>query len=91
MMIHAGVFVEGELLPKFTDLLLLGPPPPPALVGTAAAAAAQGATAIERTALAEWRMRRQAQLLAVQEQLSDLPHALEALRYTPWGNGMGKG
>lgn len=70
--------MEGELLPRFLELLLQGPP--------AAAAAASGSSGASVLAggvaarLAEWRLQRQAQLLAVQEQLAELPYPLETLR-----------
>ncbi|WIA18883.1 hypothetical protein OEZ85_003556 [Tetradesmus obliquus] len=76
--VMAGVSVEGELLPRFLELLLQGPP--------AAAAAASGSSGASVLAggvaarLAEWRLQRQAQLLAVQEQLAELPYPLETLR-----------
>jgi hypothetical protein len=70
--------VEGELLPRFLELLLQGPP-----AASAAAAAGSGAGVLSAdvaSRLSEWRLHRQAQLLAVQEQLAELPYPLETLR-----------
>jgi hypothetical protein len=67
--------VEGELLPRFLELLLQGPP--------AAAAGGIGSGVLSAgvsARLSDWRLHRQAQLLAVQEQLAELPYPLEALR-----------
>jgi hypothetical protein len=73
--------VEGELLPKFVQLLLQGPPAPGLLshADVAAGSAAYQQQQLQR--LAEWRMLRQARLLSVQEQLAELPHVLETLRW----------
>jgi hypothetical protein len=69
--------VEGELLPRFLELLLQGPP----VASAAAAGSGAGVLSADVAArLSEWRLHRQAQLLAVQEQLAELPYPLETLR-----------
>ncbi|KAF6256778.1 hypothetical protein COO60DRAFT_79441 [Scenedesmus sp. NREL 46B-D3] len=72
--VMAGVSVEGELLPRFLDLLLQGPPVA-AAAGNGTGVLAGGVAA----RLSQWRLHRQSQLLAVQEQLAELPYPLEAL------------
>jgi hypothetical protein len=74
--LFAGVSVEGELLPRFLELLLQGPPVAAAAAGSGAGVLAAGVA----MRLSEWRLQRQAQLLAVQEQLAELPYPLETLR-----------
>lgn len=81
-LLASGVNVEGELLPKFVQLLLQGPPAP-SLPSHADLAGGSGTYQQQKQQrLAEWRMMRQARLLSMQEQLEELPHALETLR---WG------
>lgn len=70
--LQSGVSVEGELLPRFVELLLQGPP----LSSTSSA----GGGGAAQQQLVQWRLQRQARLLYVQEQLAELPHALETLR-----------
>eukprot|EP00775_Hariotina_reticulata_P002524 gene2524-2826_t len=78
-LVMAGVNVEGELLPKFVQLLLQGPPAP-SLPSHADLAGGSGTyQQQQQQRLSEWRMMRQARLLSVQEQLEELPHALETL------------
>lgn len=78
-LVMAGVPVEGQLLPKFVELLLQGPRTVAASDADGSAVAFAGAQ--QKQGLSEWRMHRQARLLFIHEQLSELPHALETLRY----------
>lgn len=71
-----GVPVQGQLLPKFTELLLQGPSSAAAAVDDTAA----DLSASRQQRLSEWRMHRQSRLLFIHEQLAELPHALETLR-----------
>lgn len=74
----AGVPVESRLLPAFVQLLLQGPPLQPQMPGQTGFVG-DGSSAARQQRLLQWRQQRQAQLLAVHEKLSELPHALETL------------
>lgn len=76
-----GVSVDGELLPRFVELLLQGPP---VVTHTGSSSSSMLAAGMQQR-LSEWRLHRQTQLLYVHEQLADLPHALETLRYAACG------